>query len=134
MQGKTCLEKEIFVEIKISHLKQKGTKNNAEMALLRSCRSAHVDILLITWYISQSHRNKVCNFLSKILPQACHFIKKETSAQVFSCEFQQKFFGIYFSRIGPVAVSENDVITIAEHFEDCSMIPTNLDFHNYLEN
>ena len=130
MQGKTCLEKEIFVEIKISHLKQKGTKNNAEMALLRSCRSAHVDILLITWYISQSHRNKVCNFLSKILPQACHFIKKETSTQVFSSEF----FRIYFSRIGPVAVSENDVITIAEHFEDCSMISTNLDFHNYFEN
>ena len=130
MQGKTCLEKEIFVEIKISHLKQKGTKNNAEMALLRSCRSAHVDILLITWYISQSHRNKVCNFLSKILPQACHFIKKETSAQVFSSEF----FRIYFSRIDPVAVSENDVITIAEHFEDCSMISANLDFHNYFEN
>ena len=130
MQGKTCLEKEIFVEIKISHLKQKGTKNNAEMALLRSCRSAHVDILLITWYISQSHRNKVCNFLSKILPQACHFIKKETSAQVFSSEF----FRIYFSRIDPVAVSENDVITIAEHSEDCSMISANLDFHNYFEN
>ena len=130
MQGKTCLEKEIFVEIKISHLKQKGTKNNAEMALLRSCRSAHVDILLITWYISQSHRNKVCNFLSKILPQACHFYKKETSAQVFSSEF----FRIYFSRIDPVAVSENDVITIAEHSEDCSMISANLDFHNYFEN
>ena len=39
-------------------------------------------------------------------PEACNFIKKETLAQVFSCEFYKNFKNTFFHRTPPpVAVS-----------------------------
>ena len=35
--------------------------------------------------------------------QACNFIKKETEAQVFSCEFSKIFNNTFFHRTPPVA-------------------------------
>ena len=37
--------------------------------------------------------------------QACNFIKKETLAQVFSCEFCKIFKNTFFYRTHPVAAS-----------------------------
>ena len=40
--------------------------------------------------ISQNSQENTCarvSFLIKLLPEACNFMKKETLAQVFSCEF-----------------------------------------------
>ena len=42
-------------------------------------------------------------FLCKKVPKACNFIKKETLAQVFSCEFCE--------------ISKNTLFT--EHLDDC---------------
>ena len=39
------------------------------------------------------------------LEQACNFIKKETVAQVFSCEFYEIFKNTFFHRAPPVAAS-----------------------------
>ena len=38
--------------------------------------------------------------------KACNFIKKETLAQVFSCEFCEISKNTFFHRIPPAAVSE----------------------------
>ena len=38
--------------------------------------------------------------------QACNFIKKETLAQVFSCQFCENFKNTFFCRTPPVAASE----------------------------
>ena len=40
-----------------------------------------------------------------LLPQACNFIKKETLAQVFSCEFCKISKNIFFYRTPLVAAS-----------------------------
>ena len=40
-----------------------------------------------------------------IRPEACNFIKKETVAQVFSCEFCEIFKITFFYRTPPVAAS-----------------------------
>ena len=37
------------------------------------------------------------------MPKACNFIKKETPAQVFSCEFCEIFKNTYFYKTSPVA-------------------------------
>ena len=44
----------------------------------------------------------------KKLPQAYNFIKKETLAQVFSCEFWEIFKNTFFQRTPPVAVSASE--------------------------
>ena len=38
-------------------------------------------------------------------PQVCRFIKKDTLAQVFSCQFCQVFKNTFFNRTPPVAAS-----------------------------
>ena len=42
---------------------------------------------------------------SSVQPQACNFIKKETVAQVFSCEFCEISKSTFFYRTPPVAAS-----------------------------
>ena len=56
---------------------------------------------------------KIWNFLSKSQPysyhnlaEACNFIKKESLAQVFSCEFCKISKNTFFYGIPPVAASE----------------------------
>ena len=39
--------------------------------------------------------------------EACNFIKKETLAQVFSCEFGKIFKKTFFNRTPPVDASDN---------------------------
>ena len=41
--------------------------------------------------------------------QACNFIKKETLAQVFSCEFCEIFKNMFFYRTPPVTASEKHI-------------------------
>ena len=57
--------------------------------------------------ILQNSQENTCArvaFLIK-LQQACNFIKKETSAQVFSCEFCEISKNTFFHRTPPVVVS-----------------------------
>ena len=59
--------------------------------------------------ISQNSQGKTCarvSFLIKLQASACNFIKKETLAQVFSCEFREIFKNTYFDRTTLVAASE----------------------------
>ena len=41
------------------------------------------------------------------MPKACNFIKKETLAQVFSCEFREIFKNIFFIEHLRETTSEN---------------------------
>ena len=57
---------------------------------------------------SQNSQENTCaseSFLIK-LPQAWNFIKKDSLAQVFSCEFCEIYKNTFFYRRPPVAASE----------------------------
>ena len=57
--------------------------------------------------ISQNSQENICarvSFLIKL--QACNFFKKETLAQMFSCEFWEISKNTFFYRTSPVAASE----------------------------
>ena len=56
-----------------------------------------------------------CNF-HDIRPEACNFIKKETLAQVFFCEFCEISKNTFSYRTPPVAASEN-----TQTFDDMSL-------------
>ena len=51
--------------------------------------------------VLESFFNKVTGLM------ACNFIKKETSTQVFSCEYHKMFENSFFYGTPPVAASEN---------------------------
>ena len=57
--------------------------------------------------ISQISQKNACARVSFLIIkfQACNFIKKETLAQAFSCEFCEIFKGTFFYRTPPVATS-----------------------------
>ena len=58
--------------------------------------------------ISQNVHEKTCarvSFLIKLQALGCSFIKKETLAQVFSCEFCEIFKNNFFQRTRTVAAS-----------------------------
>ena len=60
--------------------------------------------------ILQNSQENTCarvSFLIKFQAKVCKFIKKETLAQVCSCEFCGIFKNIYFYRTTPVAASTN---------------------------
>ena len=50
----------------------------------------------------------------RCFPEACNFIKKETLAQVFSCEFCELSKNTFSYRTPPVAASVNNSIKIEE--------------------
>ena len=52
-------------------------------------------------------------------PQACKFIKNETLAQVFSCEFCEILKNFYFYKTPLVAASERNRAFILETYESC---------------
>ena len=59
--------------------------------------------------ISQNPQENTCtrgSFLAKLQVEACNFIKKETLAQVFFCEFCEIFKKTFFYGTPPVAASE----------------------------
>ena len=60
------------------------------------------------------------SFLIKLQVEACNFIKKETLAQVFFCEFCKIFKNSFFNRTPPVAASSVD----KTYFSDCNGIRT----------
>ena len=58
--------------------------------------------------ISQNSQENTCarvSFFIKLQAAACNFIKKETLAQVFSCEFCEISKNTFFYRTPPVAAS-----------------------------
>ena len=60
--------------------------------------------------ISQNSQENTCarvSFLRKLQTEACNFIKRETLAQVFSCEFYKISKNTFSYRTPPVAASEN---------------------------
>ena len=58
---------------------------------------------------SQENTTARESFLKKLQAIACSFIKKETLAQVFSCEFCKICENFFFYRIPPLATSERVV-------------------------
>ena len=62
-------------------------------------------LLEISQNLQENTRARV-SFLIK-LQEACNFIKKETLARVFSCEFCQIFKNIFSLRTLPLATSVN---------------------------
>ena len=63
-------------------------------------------------------------FLIRLQAQACNFIKKETQAQVFSCEFCEIFKNSLFYRTPPVAASNFSQLILSiflfpQHFSQC---------------
>ena len=58
--------------------------------------------------ISQNSQENTCardSFLIKLRAETCNFIKKESLAQVFSCEFCEISKSTFFYRTPPVAAS-----------------------------
>ena len=55
--------------------------------------------------ISQNSQENTSARVSYLQVSACNFIKKETLAQVFSCEFWEISKDIFFYRTPPVAAS-----------------------------
>ena len=58
---------------------------------------------------SQENTSARESFLKKLQALACSFIKKETLAQVFSCEFSKICENFFSYRIPPLATSERVV-------------------------
>ena len=58
--------------------------------------------------ILQNSRKNICaraHFFIKLEAYTCNFIKKETLAQAFSCEFCEIYKNIFFTEHLPVTVS-----------------------------
>ena len=51
------------------------------------------------------------------MPEACNFIKKETLAQVFSCEFWEIFKNIFFIEHLRETTSEN-ILNTTQNYEN----------------
>ena len=69
--------------------------------------------------ISQNSQEDTCarvSFLIKLQAEACNFLKKETLAQVFSCEFCEIFKNTLFTEHLWVTVSE--IMLILSEQED----------------
>ena len=63
--------------------------------------------------ISQDSQENTCarfSFLIQVQASACNFIKKETQAQVFSCEFCEIFKNTIFHRTPPVPASRSKIL------------------------
>ena len=61
--------------------------------------------------ISQNSKENTCarvSFLIKLRTSACNFIKKETLAKVFSCEFCEISKSTFFYKTPPVAASKRN--------------------------
>ena len=70
--------------------------------------------------ISQNSQENTCarvSFFNKVAGAALNFIKKETLAQVLSCEFCEIFKNTCFYRIPPVAASVNNDISTCTNIQ-----------------
>ena len=105
------------------------TKKLNTKQLSLSCNKDHITYVIVKKYFvtisRSSHPEVLCKkgvlrnfakfrgkhlrqslFLKNVAGQACNFIKKETLAQVFSCEFCKISKNIFSYRIPPVAAFE----------------------------
>ena len=83
---------------------------NAE-AVVRRCSVKKVFL-----EISQNSQENTCArdfLLIKLQAKACNFIKKESLAQVFSCEFYKISRNTFSYRTPPVAASDNRNVSYA---------------------
>ena len=65
-------------------------------------------VKMVLLKFSQNSQENTCaevSFLIKLQAEACNFIKKETLAEVFSCEFCAIYENTFFYRTPPVAAS-----------------------------
>ena len=72
---------------------------------MEKCRSSRLEV-----FCQKGVLKNFSKFTVKHLCLACNFIKKETLAQVFSCEFRENFKNTFFNRTPPVAASESGKI------------------------
>ena len=56
-------------------------------------------------FLKMSHNSQE-NTCARVWPEACNFIKKETLAHMFSCEFCEIFKKTFFYRTPPMAASD----------------------------
>ena len=75
-------------------------------------RSSHPKVLCNKMFlkIPQNSQESIFDrvaFLIKLQAKACNFIKKETLAQLFSCEFWEIFKNTFFNRTLPMAAFKN---------------------------
>ena len=72
--------------------------------------------------VSQNSRENTCSrvsFIMKLLPEACNFVKKQTLAQVFSCEFCDIFKNTFFNGT-PLVAASDDILKMIERYSDKS--------------
>ena len=70
--------------------------------------------------ISQYLQENICAGVSSLIKlQACNFIKKETPAQVCSCEFREISKNTFSYRKPPVAVSEKGDSSNRQNMDRC---------------
>ena len=84
-------------------------------SVLRRHRSSRLDVFCrkgILRNFAKFTGKHLCQslFFNKVAGAACNFIKKETLAQVFSCEFCEISKNTFFYRTPPVALSEDNTI------------------------
>ena len=71
--------------------------------------------------ISQSSQENTCvrvSFLIKLQVEACNFIKKQTLAPVFSCEFYQIFKNNFFTEHLSTTASESELTSNTQEKHD----------------
>ena len=72
--------------------------------IVRSCSVKEVFLEILQNFAKQENTCARASFL--IRPEACNFIKKETLAQVFSCEFCEISKNTFYYKTSLVAASE----------------------------
>ena len=83
--------------------------NNWTEPLLFKSSRRRSSVKKVFWEISQNSKENTCarvSFLIKLQLSVCNFIKKETLAQVFSCEFYEISKNTFCYRTHLVAASD----------------------------
>ena len=67
-------------------------------------------------------KNIVLKNFASFLIKACNFIKKESLAQVFSCEFCEIFKNTYFYRTPPMATTVDNISIYGKSLNDLDLV------------
>ena len=98
---------DIFFINKCSSLYQNNSDHSGASCLFKSsrpkmlCKKGVLEI-----FVKLTGKN-LCRIFYFCRPQTCNVIKKETTSQVFSCQFFKIFKSAFFCRTPPVAASSN---------------------------
>ena len=76
--------------------------------------------------ISQNAQGNTCARVSFLQPQACNFIKKETLAKVFICEFCEISKNTFFQRTPVVVASAPSLQISRQYLEINTALPLRL--------